>query len=180
MIEPWNRIYHPDSMNSGDMVAATYTKIGDFVSRYNVHIFVVAHPTKLPKQANGEYPVAHLGDISGSINHWNMPDYGMSIYRYRNDPSKPAEAHILKGRHDEVATEGIVYFNFDRATGCYHDAEQPGRREGGRTGIGGASVGEELMLPHYQGEEDDSWDGTVQEFPPTDGDDLDTSYRGDD
>jgi twinkle protein len=122
VIDPWNRIHHPQSMNSGDHVAETLNKISEFADRFNVHVWLVAHPTKVVKNpSTGEYPVLDGYDISGSSHFNNMADYIVSMWRSQADFAKPVELWCKKSRYDEIATVGCAKIGFDVPSGRYYD-----------------------------------------------------------
>ena len=56
-------------------------ELARFAKRYGVLVHLVAHPTKLPKEAGGVYAPPTLYDISGSANFYNKADYGFTVYR---------------------------------------------------------------------------------------------------
>jgi twinkle protein len=122
VIDPWNRIHHPQSMNAGDYVAETLNKISEFADRFSVHVWLVAHPTKVIKNpSTGEYPVLDGYDISGSAHFNNMADYILSMWRSQVDFGKLVEAWCKKSRYDEIATVGCARIGFDVPSGRYYD-----------------------------------------------------------
>lgn len=132
VVDPWNELDHPPSgLNSGDYISKCLSEIRQFAYRYGVHIWLVAHPTKLTKDANGQYPVPTMYDVSGSAHFFNKADYGISVWRDWLDPSKPVQVHVQKSRRREIATRGVVLLNFDPATGRYYDPTATGEEDGG-------------------------------------------------
>ena len=59
-----------------------------FTKKTDSLLFLVAHPTKLPKGNDGKFKMPTPYDISGSADFWNMPDYCMSIRRNQDDDGK--------------------------------------------------------------------------------------------
>ena len=58
VIDPWNEIEHELNGESETVyISKTLSKIRKFCRVNNVHIWIVAHPTKLQKNKKGEYPV---------------------------------------------------------------------------------------------------------------------------
>ena len=72
MIDPWNTIEHQFSQGETETnyVSKVLSKIIAFAEDYNVHVFMVAHPTKGVTN-QGIDRVATLNDISGSGNFFN-------------------------------------------------------------------------------------------------------------
>jgi twinkle protein len=68
IIDPWNELDHarPASLSETEYISRALTLIRRFARANGVHVWVVAHPTKLIKGANGKYPVATPYDIAGS------------------------------------------------------------------------------------------------------------------
>lgn len=152
VIDPWNRIRHPASMNSGDYVADALNRITEFADRFNVHVFLVAHPTKLIRQADGNYPAPDGWDISGSAHFNNMSDYIVSIRRDIVDYTNPPEVYCKKSRFDEIASIGSVTLGFDRPTGRFYDLTAAREAAQGRETI--ATWRPELPAERYEKEEE--------------------------
>lgn len=85
IIDPWNMIQGTISSGSdnGHIVVQYLNKIKDFAKRWGVHVFLVAHPTKLKKKegAISDREVATLYDVSGSSNFFNLAHNGLTVYR---------------------------------------------------------------------------------------------------
>ena len=67
VIDPWNELDHsrPAGISETDHISASLTKIRRFARENDIHIWVVAHPAKLNRGADGKYPVPTMYDISG-------------------------------------------------------------------------------------------------------------------
>jgi hypothetical protein len=52
-----------------------------FAKAFQVHICVVAHPTKSVKDGDGNYKMPTLYDINGSANWYNKADLGVIVHR---------------------------------------------------------------------------------------------------
>jgi len=89
VIDPYNEV---DAKRSGNYREDEH--IRDFISnckrfarRHDVTIWVVAHPTKLPKDNNGEYTPPTAYDIAGA-SHWhNQSDAVVTVHRDFDDNS---------------------------------------------------------------------------------------------
>lgn len=114
VIDPWNYIDH--KRNAGttetDYIGQSLSKIADFCKKYDVHVFVIAHPAK-PTKGSGNNYVPTMNDISGSANFNNMTDFGITVHRDRKENC--TEIHIKKVRWWWDGKEGIAkqYFNLD-------------------------------------------------------------------
>ena len=122
VIDPWNELDHrrPREFTETEHISESLSKIRRFARKHDVHIFVIAHPTKLQKGLDGKYPVPTPYDVSGSA-HWrNKADNALSIWRDFEVVGK-CEVHVQKIRFREVGKIGTVKFQFDIKTGRYHE-----------------------------------------------------------
>jgi len=122
IIDPYNKILHtmPSGMTETNYVNHFMTKITAFAKRFNVHIFLVVHPTK-PQggSSNGVKPQRlSLYNASGSANFYNQTDNGWVIIR--NKETKLVDVYIDKIRFSEQGREGWVSFTFDTMTRQYN------------------------------------------------------------
>jgi twinkle protein len=125
VIDPWNDIEHsrPIHMSETEYVSQALSKILRFAKTNGVHVWIVAHPTKLLKDKNGKYPVPTPYDISGSANWRNKSDNCVTVWRDL-DPqahSKDVEIHVQKIRHKIVGHLGMATLEYERHTGRYFE-----------------------------------------------------------
>lgn len=84
VLDPWN--YVETDIPAGETetvwLGKQLGKTGQWAKSRNAHLFIVAHPTKMPKdQKTKKLLVPSLYDISGSA-HWNNKiDNGLCVYR---------------------------------------------------------------------------------------------------
>jgi hypothetical protein len=66
VIDPWNEIDHSrdGKLSETEHISRTISKIRQFARAHSVHIWVVAHPTKMHKE-DGVYPVPTPYDVAG-------------------------------------------------------------------------------------------------------------------
>lgn len=84
VIDPWNQIDHiyPSSKTETQYISEALSKITSFVTTNDIHMFLVAHPTK-SRQVQGKLT---LYDISGSAHFYNKCYNGLVIMRdYERD-----------------------------------------------------------------------------------------------
>ena len=124
VIDPWNELDHSRTSNQSETeyISDSLTKIRRFARKYGVHVWLVAHPTKLQKQTNGKYPVPTPYDVSGSA-HWrNKADNCLAVWRDLSElDSKEVQVHVQKIRFKEVGQIGMVELVYDYLTGRYFD-----------------------------------------------------------
>jgi len=120
VIDPWNRMehYRPGSMAETEYITMVLAKLQRFAQNHSCHVALVAHPRKMPTDS-GEYEVVKPYDIAGSAGFFNVADSCLSVWRSREDMSKPVELHIQKIRNEENGQLGKVSFSYDMATGRY-------------------------------------------------------------
>ncbi len=123
VIDPYNRLEHfqPPGMTQEQYICGLLSKFDTFVKNNHLHGFFVAHPTKLKKEANGKYPVATMYDISGAAHWYNMPDFGLSVWRDKEEPQSPIEVHIQKVRNRWCGRLGFAELYFDGRNGRYEE-----------------------------------------------------------
>jgi twinkle protein len=121
ILDPWNEIEHrrPDGMSETEYISLSLTKIKHFARRYGIHIWLLAHPTKLQRRDDGTYPVAGPYDISGSAHWFNKADMCLSIFREKakNKEQKPVQIHVQKVRFRETGRIGMIELWYDQKTG---------------------------------------------------------------
>ena len=123
VIDPWNELEHscPENKAETVYVSECLGKLRRFARHHNVHLWLVAHPTKMKCDNDGNEPVPTLWDISGSANFRNKADAGFTVWRDVKCDSNPVQVHVNKIRFAETGELGMVEFNFDRVTGRYRE-----------------------------------------------------------
>jgi twinkle protein len=127
VLDPWNEIEHTrtSAMSETEYISKALTQIRQFARLYNVHVWVVAHPTKLQKDnKTGDYPPPTPYDISGSSNWRNKSDNCVTVYR-----RTPTAGHdnflvdifIMKVRFKEVGKVGGVALRYDPDNSKYYE-----------------------------------------------------------
>jgi twinkle protein len=126
VIDPWNEIEHsrPEAMTETEYISQSLSKLRRFARDHGVHVWIVAHPTKLFKNKDGSYPVPTPYDINGSAGWRNKADCCITIWRDL-DPQKRSpdvEIHVQKIRRKIVGKTGMTTLKYDRVTGQYRDS----------------------------------------------------------
>jgi hypothetical protein len=132
VLDPWNELDHSRSaaISETQHISECLTKIRRFARLYGVHVWIVAHPTKLMKNADGKYPVPTPYDVSGGA-HWrNKADNAISIYRNPDeDDFDITDIYVQKIRFREVGSIGLSSLRTDRASGAYFDDIDQDKRQ---------------------------------------------------
>ena len=125
IIDPWNKISH----NFGDTNETTYinnllTRLNIFKQKYDIHIFLVAHPRKMMKDRVGLYEVPTLYDIAGSSHFYNQVDNGITVYR--NFGERVTTVHVQKVKFRHLGMIDAVDFRYNIINGrFYEEGEDP-------------------------------------------------------
>jgi len=108
VIDPWNEIEHQyQNMTEAQYLAQALSKVRDFASLNQVHVWVVAHPRILHEDRNGKLSPPTMYQISGGA-HWrNKADFGLCLHRL-TDGSGITSVHIQKVRFSDYGKQGTV------------------------------------------------------------------------
>lgn len=124
VIDPYSRIEHRYGKNSTETeyVREILDKLSLMARQLQVHVILVAHPTKMSK-TNGEFDVPNLYSISGSAHFYNTADNGITIYRRaRAGIQDSTEVHVQKVRYKWTGqAPGLACFEWDKETGIYKE-----------------------------------------------------------
>lgn len=122
VIDPYNYMEHkrPNNMSETEYVSQMLTELCNFCKDYDVHTFMVAHPTKIKKNlVTKDFEVPNLYDISGSANFFNKTDNGLTVYRDRN--TDIVTVYVQKVRFFFNGKLGHAEFNYDVFSGRYSE-----------------------------------------------------------
>lgn len=121
IIDPWNEIDHarPAGLTESEYISKALTTIRRFARTHKIHIWVIAHPTKLQRQQDGTYPIPTPYDISGAA-HWrNKADVAICVWRDVTNEKSKVQVHIQKVRFREVGKVGLAELKYDIPSGKY-------------------------------------------------------------
>jgi twinkle protein len=124
VIDPWNEIEHnrPSNMTETEYIGHSLSKIKRFAAQRGVHVWVVAHPSKIHGERGQATPVPSLYDISGSANWANKADLGIVVFR--NEETEKTDIHIKKCRFKSIGSKGVVSLNYNKVTGRYTQSNE--------------------------------------------------------
>ncbi len=127
VIDPWNELEHnrPEGITQTEYISKTLKHIRQFGRRHGVHVWIVAHPAKLYKDKDGNYPVPTPYDISDSA-HWrNKADNCISVWRdFSDNKTRIVEIHIQKIRFRQIGRLGMGELAWNHVTGTYHEVSR--------------------------------------------------------
>ncbi len=118
VIDAWNKLDHKYTENETKYISHELDKITLFCEKYDVHCFLVAHPTKIQKdKTTGNYEVPNLYNINGSANFFNKTSNGMTVYINRE--TGKSEIHIQKVKFKHWGSTGLCIWNWNWKNGRY-------------------------------------------------------------
>lgn len=121
VIDPYNFISR-DTRDSSETewISEMLTKVKAFAMGHGIHIWFVAHPTKMQRGSDGRLPVPGGFDISGSAAWFAKADCGVTVHREKDDPLI-AQIHIWKCRFSWVGKQGQTNLVYDVGTTRYSE-----------------------------------------------------------
>lgn len=117
VIDAWNKLEHKHKDSQTDYIGRALDELSLFCEINNVHCFLVAHPTKIPK-TNGVYDVPTLYNISGSANFYNKADNGICVFR--DFEQNKTIIYRQKIKFDHWGTEGQSEYSYDLDSKRYY------------------------------------------------------------
>jgi len=121
IIDPWTEI-DKGGQHTTENINEFLTDLNQFKRDRNCHIFLVAHPTKMPKNDDGTVMVPDLMDISGSANFFNKTDGGLTVYR--NMSNNSVRIYINKVKFKHLGMLGYVELDYNVKNGRYEDSNE--------------------------------------------------------
>ena len=120
IIDPYNYIARDPNTSETDWISDMLTKLRVFAQAHSIHIWFVAHPTKMMRKDDGTVPPPKGYDISGSASWFAKADVGVTVHRPNPSNSNISEVLIWKCRFSWVGSIGECSLMFDKATTSYN------------------------------------------------------------
>lgn len=124
VIDPWNELDHvmQPGENETSYISRSLTQLRRCARKTNAHAWMVAHPTKLQKNADGTYPVPTPYDVSGGANWRNKADFSLTAYRENvADPTCLTQVHVQKVRFQEHGFPGMVELAYEPRHNTFYE-----------------------------------------------------------
>ena len=123
VIDPYNRLDLGNTKSKEtDIVRDILRTLTVFAQQNDILIFLMAHPTKQPKNSEGVIVAPTLHDIAGSAHFYNMADYGIVVHRNRADNF--VEIKVSKVRFKHLGTVGTAKLKYNINNGRYLEYEK--------------------------------------------------------
>ncbi len=124
IIDPFNELDHTkrkDGVSETEYVSTFLTQMRKFARENSIHIWLVAHPAKLMKERNGEYPAPDGYTVSGSAHFYNRADNIIAVHRDVKNPNAATEVHVQKIRSRWLGKRGIAYLKWRPECGRFKE-----------------------------------------------------------
>ena len=120
VIDPFNKVRDVDCKTEDvNRYTMEYlTKIETFAKKYDVLVFVVAHPTKMYKDKDGKMEEPTMYNIKGGGEWYDASYHGILVHR--NYEEKTVKAKILKVKFQNLGENGAeCHFKWEPRSGCF-------------------------------------------------------------
>jgi len=119
VIDPYNYIENKGGQAEHEFISGMLTRIQAFAKAYGVHIWFVAHPSKITRSGM-DLPRPDGMAISGSMAWWAKADCGITIHRTKDHG---VELAVWKCRYRWIGTQGETTLGYNKVTGTYYEQE---------------------------------------------------------
>lgn len=121
VLDPFNKIRDVGKNESGDVNVYTMeylSKIETFAKKYDVLVIIVAHPTKMYKDKNGNMEEPTMYSIKGGGEWYDASYHGLLVHR--NYEEKTVKVKVLKVKFQNLGENGAeAHFTWNSKSGTY-------------------------------------------------------------
>jgi len=120
VIDPFNKVRDVDAKTEDvNRYTMEYlTKIEMFAKKYDVLVFIVAHPTKMYKGSDGQIEEPTMYNIKGGGEWYDASYHGLLVHR--NYEEKTVKAKVLKVKFQNLGENGAeAHFKWEPKSGCF-------------------------------------------------------------
>ncbi len=126
VIDPFNKVRDVDCKTEDvNRYTMEYlSKIEIFAKKYDVLVFIVAHPTKMYKDKDGKIEEPTMYNIKGGGEWYDASYHGLLVHRdYEN---KTVKCKVLKVKFQNLGENGAEsHFKWEPKSGCFIPHVQP-------------------------------------------------------
>jgi len=130
VIDPYNKVRDTDCQTEDvNRYTMEYlTKIETFAKKYDVLVFIVAHPTKMYKGQDGKIEEPTMYNIKGGGEWYDASYHGLLVHR--DYEAKTTKVKVLKVKFQNLGENGAeAHFTWEPKSGCFVPHEMPGLDE---------------------------------------------------
>jgi twinkle protein len=120
VIDPFNKVRDVDCKTEDvNRYTMEYlTKIEMFAKKFDVLVFVVAHPTKMYKDKDGKIEEPTMYNIKGGGEWYDASYHGLLVHR--DYEAKTVKAKVLKVKFQNLGENGAeAHFKWEPKSGCF-------------------------------------------------------------
>jgi twinkle protein len=125
VIDPFNKVRDIDCKTEDvNRYTMEYlSKIEIFAKKYDVLVFIVAHPTKMYKTQDGKIEEPTMYNIKGGGEWYDASYHGILVHR--DYEQKTVKAKVLKVKFQNLGENGAeAHFKWEPKSGCFIPHEQ--------------------------------------------------------
>ena len=130
VIDPFNKVRDVDCTTEDvNRYTMEYlTKIETFAKKYDVLVFIVAHPTKMYKDSNGKIEEPTMYNIKGGGEWYDASYHGLLVHR--DYELKTTKVKVLKVKFQNLGENGAeAFFKWEPKSGCFIPEVMPDLEE---------------------------------------------------
>jgi len=120
VIDPFNKVRdrNASSIDVNIYTMEYLTKIESFAKKYDVLVFIVAHPTKMYKNSDGKIEEPNMYNIKGGGEWYDASYHGLLIHR--DYERKNTKVKVLKVKFQNLGENGAeCFFTWEPKSGSY-------------------------------------------------------------
>ena len=126
VIDPYNKVRDVDCTTEdvNKYTMEYLTKIETFAKKYDVLVFIVAHPTKMYKNQEGKIEEPTMYNIKGGGEWYDASYHGLLVHR--DYEAKTTKVKVLKCKFQNLGENGAeAQFTWEPRSGCFVPHEMP-------------------------------------------------------
>ena len=120
IIDPFNKVRMSDGngLNVTEYTMEYLTRIDTFCKKYDVLVIIVAHPTKMNRNQNGEIEEPNMYNIKGGGEWYDASYHGLLVHR--NYQEKTVKVKVLKVKFQNLGeNQAEASFKWEPRSGNY-------------------------------------------------------------
>ena len=120
VIDPFNKVRdrNASSLDVNIYTMEYLTKIETFAKKYDVLVFIVAHPTKMYKTSDGKIEEPNMYNIKGGGEWYDASYHGLLVHR--DYELKNTKVKVLKVKFQNLGENGAeAFFTWEPRSGCF-------------------------------------------------------------
>ncbi len=124
VIDPYNELEQQSKrkgITETEYISDSLRKIRQFARCKKIHVFIVAHPRHIRKDA--DLVVPRPDTILGSSHWWAKSDFILTVHRNQAEPKGIVEVHVQKSRWSHLGKIGVTTLKYHIPSTTYYEVE---------------------------------------------------------